>query len=78
MQGKSVLFVTHDIEFAAETAHRCGLFFDGTIIAQADAFSFFAESTAYTTAVRRISRGITAPAVTIEQLAAFLEVNREG
>lgn len=77
-QGKTILFVTHDVEFAAETADRCGLFFDGTITAQTDTFSFFTESTAYTTAVRRISRGITAPVVTIEQLAAFWEVHCEG
>ncbi len=76
-QGKTILFVTHDVEFAAETAHRCGLFFDGTMIADADAFSFFTESTAYNTAARRISRGITAPAVTVEQLTALLEADRE-
>lgn len=71
--GKAVLFVTHDVEFAADTADRCGLFFDGKVIAQEDAFSFFTGSTAYTTAARRISAGITGPAVTVEQVAALLQ-----
>ena len=30
--GMTVLLVTHDVEFAAETADRCALFFDGEIL----------------------------------------------
>ena len=70
--GKAVLLVTHDVAFAADTADRCGLFFDGKVIVQEDAFSFFTGSTAYTTAARRISAGITAPAFTVDQVTAQL------
>ena len=31
-EGITVLMVTHDVEFAAETADRCALFFDGEIL----------------------------------------------
>ena len=31
-EGMTLLMVTHDVEFAAETADRCALFFDGEIL----------------------------------------------
>ncbi|MBQ8852462.1 MAG: ATP-binding cassette domain-containing protein, partial [Oscillibacter sp.] len=33
-QGKSILMVSHDLDFCAGHAHRCALFFDGGIVAQ--------------------------------------------
>lgn len=33
LQGVTTLMVSHDVSFCAEYAHRCGLFFDGNIVA---------------------------------------------
>lgn len=51
--GKTVCLVTHDLEFAALYADRCGMLFDGAI-AYCDApASFFAKQLFYTTPVRQ-------------------------
>ncbi|MBQ3230855.1 MAG: ATP-binding cassette domain-containing protein [Clostridia bacterium] len=55
--GITVITVTHDVEFAAETADRCGLFFDGELISFGTPNEFFSENSFYTTAANRISRG---------------------
>lgn len=55
-RGKTVLLVTHDVEFAAEVSDRCALFFDGQIIAQGEPNQFFSANNFYTTAASRISR----------------------
>ena len=33
-QGVTILMVSHDVTFCAEYAHRCGMFFDGHIVAE--------------------------------------------
>ena len=33
-QGVTILMVSHDVSFCAEYAHRCGMFFDGNIVAE--------------------------------------------
>ncbi|MBQ8404074.1 MAG: energy-coupling factor ABC transporter ATP-binding protein [Clostridia bacterium] len=63
-EGTAVLAVTHDVEFAAENADRCALFFDGEILAPAAPQAFFDANNFYTTAASRISRGILENAVT--------------
>ena len=55
--------VSHDIEFAAETADRCALFFDGEILGTADPRTFFRQNSFYTTAASRIARGLYPDAV---------------
>ena len=62
--GITVLAVTHDVEFAAEHADRCALFFDGEVLAPQTPQSFFSANNFYTTAASRISRGIFENAVT--------------
>ena len=37
----TILTVTHDVEFAAENADRCALFFDGEILSAAVPEKFF-------------------------------------
>jgi energy-coupling factor transport system ATP-binding protein len=63
-EGISVIAVTHDVEFAAENADRCALFFDGEILAPLNPREFFSANNFYTTAASRISRGILENAVT--------------
>ena len=63
-EGIAVLAVTHDVEFAAENADRCALFFDGEVLAPKAPQSFFSANNFYTTAASRISRGIFENAVT--------------
>lgn len=55
--GKTVVLVTHDIEFAALCADRCAMFFEGELTSVAPPQEFFARNTFYTTAACRIARG---------------------
>ena len=67
-QGRTVIIATHDTEFAAAYAHRCGLFFDGRIHCDAPSREFFARSRFYTTEASRIARNVFAQAVTAQEL----------
>ncbi len=64
-QGVSVLMVSHDIEFCAQYAHRCALFFDGGIVTEAAPRAFFSGNSFYTTATNRMCRGVLPEAVTV-------------
>ena len=64
----TILTVTHDVEFAAENADRCALFFDGEILSAAVPEKFFSENNFYTTAANRMARNIWKNAVTSEEV----------
>jgi energy-coupling factor transporter ATP-binding protein EcfA2 len=66
--GKTILTVTHDLDFAAELADRCGLFFNNTIVAEAEPKQFFSDHTFYTTTASRISRAVFNELVTNHQV----------
>ena len=66
--GVSILMVSHDVEFCAQYAHRCALFFDGGIVTSAPPRRFFSGNSFYTTAVDRMSRDTVPGAVTVEEL----------
>ena len=68
--GMTLLMVTHDVEFAAETADRCALFFDGEILSADVPTAFFSENSFYTTAANRMARQLWPDAVTCEQVIA--------
>ena len=74
-QGITVVMVTHDIEFAAEHADRCGMFFDGQIVSVANPVDFFSTNSYYTTAASRISRGLYKNAVTVDMVVELCEKN---
>lgn len=63
-EGRTILLVTHDLEFAAENCERCGLLFDGKIAAEDNAERFFSRNRFYTTAAARLTRGFFSGAVT--------------
>ena len=55
--GVTILCVTHDVEFAADCADRCALFFDGEITSCDVPEEFFSGNNFYTTAANRMTRG---------------------
>ena len=67
-QKMTMVMVSHDLEFAAETADRCGLLFDGRITAIQSTRSFFAGNRFYTTAACRMARPWFEDAVTCEEV----------
>lgn len=69
-EGRTVLIVTHDVEFAASVSDRCALFFDGKIISEGTPNSFFSENNFYTTAASRISRELFTGAVLCEDVVS--------
>ena len=73
-EGRTIVIVTHDIEFAAETADRCALFFNGSLIGSESPKRFFSGNYFYTTTASRISRDIFTDTILCEQVAsAFKE-----
>lgn len=70
VRGVTVLMVSHDVEFCAEHATRVGMFFDGQVVAEAGPREFFLANAFYTTAARRMGRGLVEGAVTVEDLLA--------
>ena len=68
--GRTILMVSHDVEFCAEHAHRCALFFDGNIVNEGTPRAFFSGNSFYTTAANRMSRGMIDGAVTAEDIIA--------
>jgi len=64
--GVTIVAVTHDVEFAAQCADRCALFFRGEITSIDTPVKFFAENTFYTTAANRMTRGIFGGVVTVD------------
>ena len=69
-QGVTVLMVSHDVTFCAEYAHRCGMFFDGNIVAEGTPREFFSGNSFYTTSANRMARHIIPEAVTVDEIIA--------
>ena len=63
-RGVCVIMVSHDVEFCAQYADRCGLFFDGGIVTMDAPQPFFAGKSFYTTAANRMARHLLPNAVT--------------
>lgn len=55
-KGTGILMVTHDLEFAAAHASKCGLLFNGCIATVERPDVFFSENFYYTTMIRRTVR----------------------
>lgn len=70
--GMTIVMVSHDLEFCAGFADRCGLFFDGQIVNCSESHKFFSDNFFYTTAARRIASGIVDNAVTAEEVIKAL------
>ena len=67
-QGVTILMVSHDVPFCAEYAHKCGLFFDGSIVAEGTPREFFSGNSFYTTPANRMARHLIPKAVTVADI----------
>ena len=67
-QGVTILMVSHDVPFCAEYAHKCGLFFDGSIVAEGTPREFFSGNSFYTTPANRMARHLIPQAVTVADI----------
>ena len=70
--GIAILLVTHDLEFAAAYADRCGLLFDGQVISEGEPHAFFAGNRFYTTAANQIAGNEIPEAITCEEVVRAL------
>ncbi|MGN0714695.1 MAG: ABC transporter ATP-binding protein [Anaerovoracaceae bacterium] len=78
--GVTIFMVSHDIEFCAEYADRCAMFFDGDVVSEGTPKEFFAGNSFYTTAANRIVRRWFPEGITWEEVAAWIGQNatKEG
>ena len=67
-QGTTLIVVSHDIEFCAKYADRCGLFFDGSLVTEGDTSTFFSGNSFYTTAANRMARHLLPGVITSEEV----------
>lgn len=72
-KGKTLLMVSHDIEFCAQYGDKCAMFFDGNIVSQGSPKEFFSGNNFYTTAANKISREYIPEAITWEEVARWAE-----
>lgn len=70
--GKAIIMVSHDVEFCAEYADRCALFFDGSVVTEGTPHKFFSGNSFYTTAANRMSRHVIPNAVTAHDVITVL------
>ena len=78
--GKTIVIVSHDVEFCALFADKCGLIFDRNIESYTDSHSFFAGNIFFTTDTNRIMSDFFKDCVTcdeaVEAIHRCLEDNR--
>lgn len=66
--GIAILMTTHDIEFAAQYATKCGMMFQGQITSEGTPTEFFKGNFFYTTMVQRLFRGQADEMMTLERV----------
>lgn len=74
-EGKTLIIVTHDVEFSAQTAHSCAMLFDGEIVCNESPQTFFSENYFYTTSASAIAREVIKNAVTVSHVKKNLRKN---
>lgn len=71
-RGITVLMISHDIEFCAQYADRCGLMFDGQVITENNARDFFSGNSFYTTVSNKLARDKIDKAITVKDVVEAL------
>lgn len=73
--GKTIIIVSHDIEFAARVSDRCAMLFDGELISIGNPNQFFSGNRFYTTNANRISRHMYDALISEEEVIALCKIN---
>ena len=72
-KGKTVIIISHDIDFCAENAELCAMLFDKNISAVNTTDEFFDGNRFYTTAANKISKGFIDGAITNKDVIKCLK-----
>lgn len=73
--GVTIFMISHDLEFCAQYADRCGLFFDGHVVHSATPRTFFTGNNFYTTSSNRMARHIFPEAITAKDVIICCKMN---
>lgn len=66
--GKTIIMVSHDIEFCAAYADNVAMLFDGEIVSSGNPAEFFSQNSFYTTASGKMARSVCPKAVTADDI----------
>lgn len=71
-EGKTVVIVSHDLDFCACFADRVAMLFNGIIVSENEPHIFFDDNRFYTTGANLASKGIVKHAITVDEvISAF-------
>ena len=68
---KSIVMVSHDMEFIAKYADEISLLYQGEIIVQCPVRGFMEENQFYTTGMNRVTRRVNPHIITIEDVKKY-------
>lgn len=74
-QGRTIVFVSHDIEFCSRFADRCLMFFDGMVSGEGTPRKLFSGNNFYTTAANRMARNYFVDGILPEDIAWLVSEN---
>ena len=77
-ENKTIVLVSHDVEFCGIFANRCAMVFDGKISSESNANSFFSGNSFYTTSANKMSSHLYNNAITAGQVADLTLANIEA
>lgn len=70
-RGRTVVVVSHDMEFAARYADEIAFLYQGQIVLQTDLRKFFEDNQFYTTTMNRVARRVSPHIITIEDVEHY-------
>ncbi len=70
--GVTIIMVSHDLDFCAECAHKCTMFFDGGLTTPVNTYEFFSSNSYYTTSANRMAKEILPEAITLSDITSAL------
>ncbi len=77
-EGKTIVLVSHDLDFCAACSDDSALMFGGEILSENSTRNFFIGNSFYTTSANRIARGIFPEALTSEEVIRACRENPAG